>query len=678
MTVLEPGRRLGPYRIEGVLGRGGMAEVYRGVHTTLERDVAIKVLNPDLNADPTFPLRFLREAKTVARLNHPNIVTIYDFGEIGELAYLVMELATGGTLHDQARYYRTLSQVVAGLAPVGEGLQYAHDRDIVHRDIKPINILLNDEQRPLLADFGLARVVSESLDATEAGYILGTPQYMAPEQAGDDPVDHRADIYALGIITYQLIAGRVPYDGPSFYAIIDQHRSAPPPSIRAIAPSAPPALDAAIRRATAKRPQERFPRVMDFIGELQHAAADAPDLPVGVGSGAAGATGSPSAPAGRAAPPAGMTPSGTVRVAGGSTPAPQASAPLAAGSPPSPSSATPSVVPPPADGPPPTPGGDSFAGPRRAPPTPAGTSLPPPAITPTVIAPSGGRRPVEPVQPPGQSAGGAAPPGGGGPAAPEAGRGDGAGGTPPPAAWAPHVSGDATSGMMRLTRPRRRPTSFSQIQWLILGTAALIVVFINAVGLWLARSGRAAGEANIAAGITTYIFDNLQTFKSILTTFGLVLACFALYSMRSAIVDNKHLPPQTYRSYRRYHRFVGYLTYTIALAIGLLTCVGIFGFGTDSPRSVLHSVVGTSLLVVLTAKIAVVRYFPAQRRYLKLLGEGVFALWVLVFATSTLPYVWGRVTGSGNTTPARYQQDGYQQDGYAPYAPPTPAYPYGR
>lgn len=227
--------------------------------------------------------------------------------------------------------------------------------------------------------------------------------------------------------------------------------------------------------------------------------------------------------------------------------------------------------------------------------------------------------------------------------------------------------------MAPLHRPRRRPTSFSSSQWLIFGTAALIVVFINGVGLWLARAGRAAGETNIAAGITTYIFDNLQAFKSILTTFGVILAVLAVYSMRSAIVDDKHLPPKTYRRYRQYHRFVGYLAYTIALAIGLLTCVGIFGFGTESPRSILHSVVGTALLVVLTAKIVVVRYFPAQRRYLKLLGESVLALWLLVFATSTVPYVWGQITGANGATPSPYYQDGYG----APTQRPGGSDPYG-
>ena len=266
MAILRPGQRLGVYLIEGLLGQGGMAEVYRARHQTLERDVAIKVLSPAFNADPTFPLRFLREAKAVARLNHPNIVTVYDFGEEGELAYLVMELAPGGTFEDRAAGLHTLLEAADSLAPVGDALQYAHERGIVHRDVKPINILINEESRPLLADFGLARVLSESLDVTMAEFIAGTPHYMAPEQALAGNVDHRADIYALGIVTYQILAGQVPYDGPTVHAVIQKHLSAPLPSIRVLVPDAPPALDAVIQRAIAKRPEQRYGRVLDFIG----------------------------------------------------------------------------------------------------------------------------------------------------------------------------------------------------------------------------------------------------------------------------------------------------------------------------------------------------------------------------------------------------------------------------
>ena len=262
-----------------------MAEVYRANHRTLERTVALKVINPEFNMDPTFSIRFLREAKTVARLNHPNIITIYDFDEQGDIAYLVMELAPGGTFRDQARSFRTLSEAVEGLAPIGAALEYAHGRGVIHRDVKPINILINDHGRPVLADFGLARIATESLDLwTFAGTSAGSPHYMPPEQALGKEIDHRADIYALGIVAYQVFTGRLPYHGQSPLAIMHQHITEPSPSVQAILPDAPAALDAAIQRATAKQPSDRFDSAMAFIVALQQAAAKAPTLLIGAES----------------------------------------------------------------------------------------------------------------------------------------------------------------------------------------------------------------------------------------------------------------------------------------------------------------------------------------------------------------------------------------------------------
>src|SRR5215208_5543834 len=282
MPMLRPGDRLGAYVIEQWIGAGGMAEVYRARHETLDRLVAVKVLNRAFAADPTFPLRFRREARTVARLNHPNIVTLHDYGEQGGLSYLVMALAEGGTLDDAVRRLSTLAEVVESLAPVGDALQYAHDQGVVHRDVKPINVLIDEGGRPLLADFGLARVADETLDADldDEDLIEGTAHYMAPEQATGGVVDRRADIYALGISTYQALTGALPYEGPSVQAVLAQQVSAPPPSLSETLPEAPPALDGAVRRATAKRPDDRFDQVSAFVGELQRAATEAPALPV--------------------------------------------------------------------------------------------------------------------------------------------------------------------------------------------------------------------------------------------------------------------------------------------------------------------------------------------------------------------------------------------------------------
>src|SRR5581483_5364664 len=285
--MLHEGQLLGGYRIEGILGRGGMAEVYRATHLALERSVAIKVLSPALNADPTFLLRFAREAKAVARLDHPHIVTVHDYGEDGTLAYLVMQLAEGGTLRDQARSFCTLGEVVEGIAPVAEALAYAHEQGVIHRDLKPVNVLIDAHGRPLLADFGLARVLRESLDYTEVEGGAGTPNYMAPEQALGGALDRRVDIYALGIVTYELLTGKAPYAGPTPYLIIQRHLTEPPPSIRAALPAAPEALDAAIRCATSKSPADRYSTAIAFLADLRRAAAEKPALPVGAALAAA-------------------------------------------------------------------------------------------------------------------------------------------------------------------------------------------------------------------------------------------------------------------------------------------------------------------------------------------------------------------------------------------------------
>lgn len=573
MAILSNGQRLGVYVIGELIGQGGMAEVYRATHGTLDREVAVKVLNPTFNSDPTFPLRFLREAKASARLNHPNIITVYDFDEKGEIAYLVMELATGGTFSDRSRRLTTLREAVDALAPVFDAVQYAHRQGVVHRDIKPDNVLLAEQERPLLADFGLARIQSESLDVDEVGLILGTPYYMAPEQVLAEDVDNRADVYALGILAYALIAGRVPFDGSSFTAIAQQHLKSPPPSIRAVMPDAPDRLDAAIRRATAKRRDERFPSAADFYAELQAAAAEAPDLPVGVRAVLATRT-----PTATATPGARSDVERTVVDSGGIGLADMFANESGTQCPTCGSYIRPGI---------------RFC-------TTCGGRMPDLALASTVAQRAG--------DPP----------------------------APPVAAVAAGVPSP---------RKRRHSSSFTVGQWLLLALAGLAVLVINVIGLWLAQSGRAAGEDGFASGITTYIFDNLPWFKSGMTLVALLLAGLASYDMWLVVMDRRQRTPETYRRLRQYHRLMGYAAAVTAFSIGLLTCVGVFGFDFSTTRRAIHTVMGTTLLVTIVAKIVTVRGLVRYRRYLNLLGFIVLGFYAATFATSAVPWVWGQITG---------------------------------
>ncbi|MFN8558026.1 MAG: serine/threonine-protein kinase [Dehalococcoidia bacterium] len=551
-----------------LLGRGGMAEVYAGRHVSLDREVAIKVMNPAFHADPTFPLRFEREARAIAHLQHPNIITLYDYGEQGEIAYLVLELAPGGALEDRLDEITTLGMVADRLTPICDALQHAHDRGVVHRDLKPENVLLRADLQPLLSDFGLARIASETLDLTEAGTMLGTPYYMSPEQIMGEPADHRSDIYSLGIITYRLVAKRIPYDGRTFYAIVQQHLKDPPPSLRALRPDAPTDLDALIVRATAKRPEDRFASVRDFLAAVQGAAARAPDLaltPLAPPARATVTGATVAGPAGPASATVGGRPCGRCGT--------QVGANLrfctSCGAPATPSEAMDHVG-----------RGEQGQAERRT----AGTGTWDGDQRAAGVAGVDGATVVMPLaeEPGGETAGPAS-----------------AAIAPPPARPLPR---------------RRRPSRFTPPMWVALGGFAALVFLVNGVGLWLARAGRAAGADVVLSGAVLFVYDNLEAIKSILTLFALGLAGMATFMMRAAIVGGRPLSPLQYRRYRRFHRFVGYAAVAIAFAIGLLTCVAIFGFGTSSPRSVIHSIVGPLLLVWIVVKIAVVRLVPAQRR----------------------------------------------------------------
>ncbi|HEX2997127.1 MAG TPA: protein kinase, partial [Anaerolineales bacterium] len=281
------GKTIGKVRIEKFLARGGMAEVYLGTHLTLERQVAVKVLHSFIEEDPGLLARFQREAKVVAGLRHSNIVQILDFDTVENHPYIVMEYLAGPSL---AAYLRNLheretrlayNQVARLLKPLASALDYAHSQDIIHRDIKPANILLHSKSKasefhvdgpltehvePVVTDFGLVRI-AHSTTQTTTGAISGTPAYMSPEQARGDRVDHRTDIYSLGVVLYEMLAGRVPFEADSGMTVLYMHINEPPPPIQGIHP----ALQGVIQRVLAKKPEDRYQTCRELAADFKKA-----------------------------------------------------------------------------------------------------------------------------------------------------------------------------------------------------------------------------------------------------------------------------------------------------------------------------------------------------------------------------------------------------------------------
>src|SRR5579875_1818775 len=260
INALE-GQKLGQYQIVQMIGRGGMAVVYKALQPSLHRYVAIKVLPPYLVQEEEFRARFQREAETVARLDHPNILPVHDYVQEGDVAYIVMPLVTGGTLGEWLQQSPPLARVVPVLSQILSALGHAHTRvpPIVHRDIKPNNILMGERDRPLLTDFGIAKILEPSLYATRTGTLIGTPEYMAPEQSQGGPIDARTDLYALGIILFQILTGRLPFEGQTPVMVLMQHVQVEAPSPRALNPGLSPAWEEVIRRSLAKSPVDRYP-----------------------------------------------------------------------------------------------------------------------------------------------------------------------------------------------------------------------------------------------------------------------------------------------------------------------------------------------------------------------------------------------------------------------------------
>jgi hypothetical protein len=263
------GTRVGQYEIVERLGGGGMAVVYRAVQQPLGREVALKALSSELFQDDGFVKRFETEAKTLAKLDHPNILPIYDFEMNDGVAYLTMPLIRGGTLRDVLNR-GPLDTLTAWryLREIGDGLQHAHDAGIVHRDLKPTNVLIHADGRAMLADFGLARGAGQPTHLTTIGLAIGTPGYMAPEQVMGHDVDKRADIYAMGVLTFEMLTGRLPFIGSNRMEVAYSTVNAPIPSAVKLNAALPDELDQLLAKILAKDPAARPQTVRELLAQM--------------------------------------------------------------------------------------------------------------------------------------------------------------------------------------------------------------------------------------------------------------------------------------------------------------------------------------------------------------------------------------------------------------------------
>jgi serine/threonine protein kinase len=271
------GQTLGKYRILEPLGRGGMAQVYKAYHPKLDRYAAVKVLRSDLVDEEEFLARFRREARSVAALRHPNIVQVFDFDVQNDLYYMVMELLEGDTLRVHLNSFRNrcsrfpLGDLVRILRDILAGLAYAHSEGVVHRDIKPANIMLTRRGQAVLTDFGIAQIIGGT-QYTVSGALMGTLNYMAPEQGLEDKCDVRSDIYSLGIVFYEMLTGRVPFDADTPLAILMKHVNDPLPLPHSLDPSIPEPLERVVLKALSKNPDDRYQSAVEMTKAMDEAA----------------------------------------------------------------------------------------------------------------------------------------------------------------------------------------------------------------------------------------------------------------------------------------------------------------------------------------------------------------------------------------------------------------------
>jgi serine/threonine protein kinase len=266
------GKQLGPYRVVAPIGAGGMATVYQAYQPGMDRYVALKILPQHLARDPQFLARFQHEAKIIANLQHPHILPVFDFGEAENYTYLVMPfVATGtlaATLHGQPLPIEQIDRIIS---QVGDALDYAHSYQIIHRDVKPSNVLIDARGNCLLTDFGIAKMVAGTVQLTVTGGIVGTPAYMSPEQAQGASIDPRSDIYALGVVLYELATGRVPFTAETPLAVVLKHIHDPLPPPRTLNPGIPDSLERIILKALAKDPIDRYQTAADLVRAMHEA-----------------------------------------------------------------------------------------------------------------------------------------------------------------------------------------------------------------------------------------------------------------------------------------------------------------------------------------------------------------------------------------------------------------------
>lgn len=266
------GERVGPYQIQEQLGHGGMATVYKAYHTALDRYVAIKVMDITLSKEQDFIERFKREARLIAKLDNRHIVPVYDFDEHNGQPYIVLKLIDGQTLKDRMKNSPLSKiEILQVVKAVGDGLEYAHKRGILHRDTKPSNVLIASDGKIYLTDFGLARLVEGSSSLT-GDMIIGTPHYISPEQAlNADNLDEGTDIYSLGVMIYEMVVGCLPFDADTAFTVIEDHISKPPPEPTSIKPDLSPNVERVILKALEKHRDDRYARVSDLVREFTNA-----------------------------------------------------------------------------------------------------------------------------------------------------------------------------------------------------------------------------------------------------------------------------------------------------------------------------------------------------------------------------------------------------------------------